>query len=188
MSQVANTKNDNSQIALDFLEKLQQFTASQGGTDPSSPLPPPGKGGAAGNEALLPKLPKGELASLGVALDILLEAIGEKERKTELNAGMSQVKANTDRKADQNKKILEKAQENLEKLEKAGFWDKFAKAFSWIGAIAAVVVSAALVATGVGAVAVAGLVVACIALANQVLDTAGQAVNGQGWGLTSLAA
>ena len=66
--------------------------------------------------------------------------------------------------------------------------DKLSKAFSWIGAIAGVVVSAALVATGVGgAIGVAGLALACTVLANQVLDTVGEAVNGEGWGLTSLA-
>lgn len=190
MTQVANDTNQYKQEALNFLEQLLLETKTgEPGQIPTDNLPP--EGNTPSNSAIgkdLPKLQAGELSQLKVSLEILLEAIGEKERKTELKAGIEQVKANTDRKAEENKKILEKAKENLEKLESAGIWDKVKTAFAWIGAIAAVVVSAALVATGAGAFAVAGLVVACVALANQALDTVGTAVNGQGWGLTSLAA
>lgn len=133
----------------------------------------------------LPTLPPNSLSTKNISLEILLEAIGEKTRQTETTAGLASIKANADRRAAANAEKLKKIQEQIDKLESQGFWGKLSKAFSWIGAVAAIVVSATLVATGVGALAVAGLVVACVSLANQVLDTVGESVSGQGWGLTS---
>lgn len=131
----------------------------------------------------------GALASGGsLALDVLLDAIGNEVRQSETKAGISSIKANAQTRELANKEKIEKIQEQIEKLEKAGFWSKLTKAFAWIGAIFAVAVSAVLVATGAGAAAGVGLALACVALVNQVGDTIGEAVDGKGYGLTSLAA
>ncbi|MBQ7608449.1 MAG: hypothetical protein IJU76_10860 [Desulfovibrionaceae bacterium] len=184
MSQVRNDSKDYSAL-LNNLNLILQETAAKSMPGTPGALPPETEKILKGTD--LPKLPQGPLSNKNISLELLMSVIGEEERKTETNAGLSQIRANADKRAAKNAEMIKKIEENIEKLEKSGFWDKVGKAFAWIGVIAAVVASAALVATGAGALAVAGLVVACVALANQALDTVGEAVNGQGWGLTSLA-
>lgn len=187
MSQITSDPKNISQVDLDqVLLLLSSDDFKEKIVD--SILPPEKKNKTDSPSAELPSLPEGSLAKSGFALEIILQAIGETVRKGEMEAGMSQIKANADKRAEVNKENLKKIEENIEKLEKQSFWDKLSKAFSWIAVIAAVVVSAALVATGAGALAVAGLVVACVSLANQIGDAVGQSVSGEGWGLTSLMA
>lgn len=184
MSQIRNDPKDISVLLNEVLLSTQNGAGSK--SPDSTQLPPEAIKLITGND--LPTLPQGPLSNKNISLEILLGAIGEELRKTDTNAGLASIKANADVRAAKNQEMIKKIEENIKELEKASVWDKISKAFAWIGAIAAVVASAALVATGVGAVAVAGLVVACVALANQVLDTVGESVDGQGWGLTTWAA
>lgn len=132
---------------------------------------------------LLPALAAG---SSSIALDILLDALGDQVRKQEVSSGLSSIKANAQSREIANKDKIAKIEEQIEKLEKAGFWDKFTKAFSIIGTILSVVVGSVMIATGVGAVGGAALILGGIALADSVLDSVGEAICGQGFGLTSL--
>ena len=157
--------------------------------NPDSILPPSKGGQENSPSAELPTLPKPNSLGAGssLPLDLLLQAIGEEVKRSETKAGLATVQANAQVRQDANDAKIKKIQEQIDKLEKAGFWDKFAEAFKYIGMALAAVACAAMIATGVGAgVGVAGLTLIGISLANSVLDSVGQAVSGRGWGLTSL--
>lgn len=157
---------------------------------PLGDVVPPARDGKPGSVSTteLPVLPKPVLAAgSSIALDILLDAIGDKVRQSETRAGLATVKANAAAREAANKEKIAKIEEQIKKLEEAGFWSKFTNAFKYIGMALAAVACVAMVATGVGsAVGVAGLVLIGASLANSVLDEIGTAVCGQGWGLTSL--
>ncbi|MBQ7738714.1 MAG: type III secretion system translocon subunit SctE [Desulfovibrionaceae bacterium] len=194
MSQVNNNYKSSFENQLANIDQttLIELTAKlkQAGLLPEGLQVPPSSNKTPNETGVdLPILTKPALAAGGsLSLEVLMQALGDEVRQSETKAGMATVKANAEQRESVNKEKLAKIDEQIEKLENAGIWGKIAKAFSWIGAIAAVVVSAALVATGVGGpLGVAGLVLASTALANQVLDTVGESVSGEGWGLTSLA-
>ena len=167
---------------------LASKVVQSGATMPEDVVPPArdGKSGAASTE--LPVLPKPQLAAgSSIALDILLDAIGDQVRQGEVKAGIAGIKANAASREAANKEKIKKIEEQIEKLEKASIWDKIGNVFKYIGMALAAVACVAMIATGVGAgVGVAGLVLLGVALADQVLDAIGEAVTGRGWGLTSL--
>ena len=136
----------------------------------------------------LPELVKPLLAAgSSLSLDVLMDAIGDKIRQSETKAGMASIKANAEQRKLVNEEQLKKIEEQIDKLDKQSFWDKLGKAFSWIAAIAGVIASAVMVATGVGgALGVAGLALSITMLVNQAGDDIGQAIDGKGYGLTSL--
>ena len=187
MSQVNLHQSPTTQTPVDIsdaelLSKLQQSGAAD-------EILPPAKDGRQGStSAELPVLPKPVLAAgSSIALDILLDAIGEEVRHSETKAGIATVKANADAREAANKEKIKKIDEQIEKLEKASIWDKIGNVFKYIGMALAAVACVAMIATGVGAgVGVAGLVLLGVAVADQVLDAVGEAVCGRGWGLTSL--
>lgn len=151
-------------------------------------LPPSKDTGQSSSLSELPVLPKPSLAAgSSIALEILLDAIGDEVRQSETHAGIATVKANADAREAANKEKIKKIDEQIEKLEKASIWDKIGSIFKYIGMAVAAVACVAMIATGVGSAAgVAGLVLLGVSVADQVLDAIGTAVNGQGWGLTSL--
>ena len=172
---------------VDLVKLLQQIGELKGGD-----ILPPSKDGQQGQSSTeLPVLPRPALAagSSAIALDILLDAIGDKVRQTESKAAISEVKANAAKREAENNEKIKKIQEQIDKLDNASIWDKIGNVFKYIGMALAAVACVAMIATGVGAgVGVAGLVLLGVSLLDNVLDAVGQAVNGQGWGLTSLIA
>ena len=136
----------------------------------------------------LPELPKPKEFAAGssIALDLLLDLIGEKSRETEVKAGLSSIQANAKVREAKNQEKIAKIEEQIKKLEDAGFWDKVGSVFKYIGMAVAAVACVAMIATGVGSgVGVAGLVLLSVSPADQILDAVGEAVCGEGWGLTS---
>lgn len=168
---------------------LATRVAQSGASMPEDVVPPAkdARQGAASSTEL-PVLPKPALAAgSSIALDILLDAIGDKVRQSETRAGIATVKANAASREAANKEKIKKIEEQIEKLENASIWDKIGNVFKYIGMALAAVACVAMIATGVGTGAgVAGLVMLGVALADQVLDAVGEAVTGRGWGLTSL--
>ncbi len=150
-------------------------------------VPPAKDGTKSASSQELPTLPAPALAAGGsIALDILLDAIGDKVRTTETNAGIATVKANAEAREATNKEKIAKIQEQIDKLEEAGFWSKVTSVFKYIGMALAAAGCVAMIATGVGSAAgVAGLTLIGVSIADSILDEIGTAVNGQGWGLTS---
>ena len=191
MSQV-NFNNQNTQTQatqgagdIDFASLLSKLGVMSDGT-----VVPPAKDGKPGtSSAELPVLPKPSLAAgSSLALEILMEAIGAEVQRSEIKAGMAGVKANNAQREAANKEKLAKIEEQIKNLEEAGIWDKIGNVFKYIGMALAAVACVAMIATGVGSAAgVAGLVLIGLSLANSVLDAIGEAVDGQGWGLTSWA-
>ncbi len=182
LNQSAGTQTPTSIDGIELLNKLQQSGALD------EILPPAKDDKQGGSSTELPALPKPLLAAgSSIALDILLDAIGEEVRHSETKAGIATVKANAEARETANKEKIQKIEEQIEKLEKASLWDKIGNVFKYIGMALAAVACVAMIATGVGAgVGVAGLVLLGVALADQVLDAVGEAVSGRGWGLTSL--
>lgn len=193
MSQINNQQDIGSYLsALGLsgnkeIENLLSSLKKSGSINGSDDLPPSKNAGGSPSSDL-PSLPPSKLAAGGsIALDILLDAIGEKVRQSETKAGIATVKANAASREAANQEKLKKIEEQIEKLESKSVWDKIANVFKWIGMAVAAIGCAAMIATGVGSgVGVAGLVLLGTMVANEVLDTVGQAVNGEGWGLTSL--
>lgn len=155
----------------------------------SDPLPPAKDGTANSGNMELPTLTKPKLSAgnSSIALDILLDAIGAKQRQTEVHAGLAEVKANAAERAQANKEKLAKIDEQIEKLENKSIWDKIGDVFKYIGMALAAVACVAMIATGVGAgIGAVGLTLLAVSVADSVLDAVGEAVTGRGWGLTSL--
>lgn len=179
----APTNVDTTQLLESLSKELSKYLNKK-----DTDLPPSDKptSGSQGQE--LPTLQKPALAAgSNIALDILIDAIGDKVRSTEVKAGQETIKANADQRKAANEKKIAQIEEQIEKLEKAGFWDKLGEVFKYIGMALAAVACVAMVATGVGAgVGVAGLVLLGVSVADSVLDAVGTAVSGRGWGLTSL--
>lgn len=179
--QAPTTVND-----VDLGKLLQQLESLKGAL-----LPPDKEGQPSGpSSAELPTLAKPSLAAgSSIALDLLLDAIGDKVRQTESKAAISEVKANAAKREAENNEKIKKIQEQIDKLENASIWDKIGNVFKYIGMALAAVACVAMIATGVGAgVGVAGLVLLGVSLLDNVLDAVGESVSGQGWGLTSLIA
>lgn len=191
MSQVNfNNQNTHTQATqgagdIDFASLLSKLGVMSDGTV----VPPANDGKPGANSTELPVLPKPALAAgSSLALEILMEAIGAEVQRSEIKAGMAGVKANNAQREAANKEKLAKIEEQIKKLESASIWDKIGNVFKYIGMALAAVACVAMIATGVGSAAgVAGLVLIGLSLANSVLDAIGQAVDGQGWGLTSWA-
>lgn len=162
-------------------DELRKLLASTGD------LPPAQEKSEGSSLVELPQLTKPQLAAgSSIALDLLLDFIDTKNRDAEVKAGLSSIQANKEVREAKNKEKIAKIEEQIKQLEKSSIWDKIGKAFKFIGMAIAAVACVAMIATGVGsAVGVAGLVLMGVALADQILDTIGQEVNGQGWGLTS---
>ena len=182
LNQSAGVQTPTSIDGIELLNKLQQSGALE------EILPPAKDGKQGGTSTELPALPKPSLAAgSSIALDILLDAIGEEVRHSETKAGIATVKANAAEREAANKEKIQKIDEQIKKLENASIWDKIGNVFKYIGMALAAVACVAMIATGVGAgVGVAGLVLLGVSLADQVLDAVGEAVSGRGWGLTSL--
>ncbi|MCR5814068.1 MAG: type III secretion system translocon subunit SctE [Desulfovibrio sp.] len=188
MSQIQNqpyVPNSPGEITAETLEKLQaelNKLASSGDT-----IPPDSDGNTTLSFTELPQLEMPKLAAgSSVALDLLLDLIDEKSRDTEVKAGISSIKANASVREAKNQEKIDKIQEQIDKLKNASFWDKLGNVFKYIGMAVAAIACVAMIATGVGgALGVAGLVLLSVSLANQILDTVGEAVSGQGWSLTS---
>lgn len=189
MSQVNMNQGSQAQTPQGVDDVALLVKVLQSGASMPEDIVPPAKDGKSGtNSTELPTLPKPLLAAgSSIALDILLDAIGEEVRHSETKAGIATVKANAEARESANKEKIKKIEEQIEKLGNASIWDKIGNVFKYIGMALAAVACAAMVATGVGAgVGVAGLVLLGVALADQVLDAVGEAVTGRGWGLTSL--
>lgn len=152
---------------------------------------PPAKDGKpdAASATELPVLPEPALPVGGfIALDILLDAIGDKVRQSEVKAGIAEVKAKAAQQEEANKKKLKMIEGQIDKLKNDGTWDLICNIFKYIAMAVTAVVCLAVLASGVGsAVGVAGLVLLGVSFADQILDPIGMAVTGRhGWGLTSL--
>ena len=161
-----------------------------GASMPGNAVPPArdGKPDAA-SVTELPVLPEPALPVGGfIALDILLDAIGDKVRQSEVKAGIAEVKARAAQQEEANTKKLKMIESQIDKLKNDGTWDLICNIFKYIAMAVTAVVCLAVLASGVGsAVGVAGLVLLGVSFADQILDPIGMAVTGRhGWGLTSL--
>lgn len=94
-------------------------------------------------------LPAPQPTTLG--LEAMVEAIGGKERDNAVKSGIQDIQANGARREAENQKLLEKIQENLEKMKSQSLLDKFLGVFKWIGvAISVAVTAVAVVGVSVG--------------------------------------
>ncbi|MEI6414186.1 MAG: type III secretion system translocon subunit SctE [Pseudomonadota bacterium] len=108
--------------------------------------------------------------------DMILAATALRNATMDLQATASkeQIRADLTKKTDENKERIKQLEESIAKMSEAKKSGVFGKVFGWIGAIAAVIVAAALIATGVGAVA-GGLLIAAavVGLGMQIFTEAG---------------
>lgn len=110
------------------------------------------------------------LEDMMLALIALRNAFSEKQAESSKEV----IRADLSRKTEENKEQIKKMEEAIEKMEDAKKSGVFGQVFGWIGAVAAVVVAAALIATGIGAAAGALLIAgATLAMANMIFTQAG---------------
>ena len=119
----------------------------------------------------------------GLSLEQLVQALGIEGRQTAVKMGLEGIEAKKVEIKELNDKKMEEIQKQLETLKKKEKMSPFLKAFKWVGlvlgaiaSIATVVVGAALIATGVGAVAggllVAGGLIGCAMAVNSIVSEA----------------
>lgn len=88
-----------------------------------------------------------------------LEVLQNQAFASQVTVSKEEIKVNVTQMNAANAQYLDKLKESLEQQSKAGTWQKASKWLGWIGEGASLVVGAALIATGVGAVA-GGLLIA----------------------------
>jgi|GEM_PF-916483 uncharacterized protein YoxC len=191
MSQVNMNQGAQPQTAQGADDVTLAGRVLQSGASMPGDAVPPAKDGKpdAASATELPVLPEPALPVGGfIALDILLDAIGDKVRQSEVKAGIAEVKARAAQQEEANKKKLKMIEGQIDKLKNDGTWDLICNIFKYIAMAVTAVACLAVLASGVGsAVGVAGLVLLGVSFADQILDPIGMAVTGRhGWGLTSL--
>lgn len=92
----------------------------------------------------------------GLSLEALLEAVGAEQRHTETKAGMANMEARAQERANANAEKLEKVQEEVEKAKSKGFLDGLLKAFKYIGMALAAIGAVAMIAAGAAGLAAGG--------------------------------
>ncbi len=100
----------------------------------------------------------------GLSLEVLLDAVGFEQRRTETKAGISSLEAHAQERAQANEEKIKSIQEQLEKSKSQGFLDGLLKAFKYIGMALAAIGSAAMIAVGAVGLAAGGSGVALIAV------------------------
>ncbi len=106
----------------------------------------------------------GGLSMGGLSLETLLDAVGFEQRRTETKAGISNLEARAQERADANEEKLKSIQEQLEKSKSQGFLDGLLKAFKYIGMALAAIGSVAMIAAGAVGLAAGGSGAALIAV------------------------
>lgn len=106
----------------------------------------------------------GGLSMGGLSLETLLDAVGMEQRRTETQAGISNLEARAQERADANDEKIKSIQEQLEKAKSSGFLDGLLKAFKYIGMALAAIGSVAMIAAGAVGLAAGGSGAALIAV------------------------
>ncbi|MDR3037949.1 MAG: type III secretion system translocon subunit SctE [Candidatus Adiutrix sp.] len=116
---------------------------------PAAELPPAGPQTPV--VALLSQNPElaAPLLSAGLALEVLVQALGDEERKTAVKTGLETLKAKGEERKANGEKQLAEMKERLEKMREQAKLSPFLKAFKWIGAIVGAIAAVATLAVGV---------------------------------------
>jgi hypothetical protein len=138
-------------------------------------LPPVGSGTGQKNllSLNLPILPPSSLG--GISLEVLVEAIGAKERQTAVQSGLQALKTNADARDKANAEKMKKIKENLETLEKKAKLKPVLKAFKILGMILGAIAAVASLVIGIVTVnplLIAGGAILTVMTANSILSEA----------------
>lgn len=100
----------------------------------------------------------------GLSLETLMDAVGAEQRRTETKAGIANMEARAQERADANAEKIKQVQEEVDKAKSGGFLDGLLKAFKYIGMALAAIGSVAMMVAGGVACAAGGAGVALIAV------------------------
>lgn len=139
--------------------------------------PPAGTEGPGTGGATVPLLDPPKMMSIEDMI-LAIQALKSKVMDEQAVSSKEEIKSNLAKKTNENEERIKKLEEAIEKMADAKKSGVFGKVFGWIATIAALIVAAALIATGVGVVAGTLMIAsAVIGLGMQVFNEAG----GQEW-------
>lgn len=168
-----NTGSSYNTVSLTASDTVVKALQNLFGGDPLTIVPDAGGvSGGAGSSAVV-SLDEPSQSMNVENMILLLQTLASKISDEKTKASVTQIKSNATQVKSENQeyqKQVEAAQKKMDKAKKSGTWGKV---FGWVGAVVGVVVAAALIATGVGAVA-GGLILAgaLVGLSDQVVTTA----------------
>jgi hypothetical protein len=113
--------------------------------------PPAAEAKGKGHDNILNQLPDllAPLMASGIALEILVEAVGAEERRTSVKSASESIKAHAEDQKVQNDKALSELKTQIEKLAKENALSPLKKAFKIIGMVLGAIASVATIALGV---------------------------------------
>lgn len=132
---------------VDFTALVGGVTTSTAPGTAAPELPPPKMEEVAAYLTQHPEL-AAPLLSAGLALEVLMEALGSEERKTAVKTSTETLKAKAAERKEINDKQLGEIKERLEKMRSQSVLNGFLKAFKIIGAIFGAIAAAATIVAG----------------------------------------